>query len=233
MLSKLGFTLIELLVVIAIIALLLSVLMPTLGRARTMALRCKCAYNLRQIAVSVQMYMNDNKNQYPCTNDPLSQGYWLWMGRGWRPFVEPYLAEHIDVNNPSVLFCPQDPTEPEKFENTSYSYSMAFYHSVSQINSINSIQHQYDPGLIMPSIPQQGSSVSNPASKILIGEWLSNHLPVQGNDGGWWCDKGSRNHLFADSHIKFIEAEKIHLANDGYPNPNVTKDGLRGFDWPK
>jgi len=118
-----GFTLVELLVVIAIITLLLSILFPSLRKAKSMAARLACAHNLKQIDLAVHLYLNENDNTYPCARDPVSTDppYWLWMGRGWRSFVRPYLDTSIDANNPSVLFCPQDRIAKEKYESTSYS----------------------------------------------------------------------------------------------------------------
>jgi len=64
---KKGFTLIELLVVVAIIALLISILLPSLARAREIAKRAVCASNLRGVGQAMKVYSNDNADWFPCT----------------------------------------------------------------------------------------------------------------------------------------------------------------------
>ncbi len=227
--QRTAFTLIELLVVIAVIALLLSILMPSLRRAKAMAVRVGCGHNLKQVSIAVEMYLGEHDNTFPCAQDPVSTqpAYWLWMGRGWRSFVRPYLGEGIDANNPSVLFCAADRVAKNKYESTSYSYSMAFYHSPEQIDDMNSPADTYSNP--RPSIPQRTVNVTKPSNKIIMGEWLSNHVPID-KDGGWWCWEGERNYLFVDGSVNFLKATEIRAARDEMPDANLTIGGIKGAD---
>ena len=70
--QRAAFTLVELLVVIGIIAVLISILVPSLNIARAAAKSTASLSNLRQRGIGLVMYKNDNKGYYPVHSSPSS-----------------------------------------------------------------------------------------------------------------------------------------------------------------
>jgi prepilin-type N-terminal cleavage/methylation domain-containing protein len=142
--SRRAFTLVELLVVIGIIALLISILLPTLTSARRSANAVKCMSSLKQIGNGFQLYSIDNRGFWPSARDrkdPRGTAYW----HSWTDLIARYMhgtrnmgdyTDIAEVRRNSVIWgCPEwtksnefDPTKPATDEENVYTgYGMQYY----------------------------------------------------------------------------------------------------------
>ena len=102
-----GFTLIELLVVIAVIALLMSILVPALSKARQLALRTKCLTQLCQIHLGIMIYANANDNELPTRLEKSGNQIWCnWLGSSWNPYGLGHLISGNHIKDPRIFYCP-------------------------------------------------------------------------------------------------------------------------------
>jgi prepilin-type N-terminal cleavage/methylation domain-containing protein/prepilin-type processing-associated H-X9-DG protein len=101
--ARRGFTLIELLVVIAIIALLMSILMPALNRAREQGKRIACLNNLKQLAMGWILYADDNDDKVTYANTGRNDAWVLYPG------ADATKEESLDGIRSGMLFryCPE------------------------------------------------------------------------------------------------------------------------------
>ena len=98
-----GFTLIELLVVIAIIAILAAILFPVFAQAREKARATQCLSNLKQLATSMQMYAQDNRETLPAASN--------WggaIGTTGKVFDCPTSSKKCTANDPDFMYLAAD-----------------------------------------------------------------------------------------------------------------------------
>jgi prepilin-type N-terminal cleavage/methylation domain-containing protein len=103
-----GFTLIELLVVIAIIALLLSILMPALGRVKKQAQSIVCRTNVKQTLLGLYLYAEDYGGKFVSLGS-VGGDYWFHK-------IAPYLGKDSDKDNMGgdmeIIQCPSAKPNP-------------------------------------------------------------------------------------------------------------------------
>jgi prepilin-type N-terminal cleavage/methylation domain-containing protein/prepilin-type processing-associated H-X9-DG protein len=223
--SRRAFTLVELLVVISIIALLISVLLPSVGKARMQAKRVASASNLHQIGVALEMYAQSHNGRFPeTTHGGISERSWVFT-------LAPYLG-----NVDEVRICPADPRRHDLLENDGTSYILNEWVSVQALDPFG------QPIPDQPWFPNLHQLRSPVSTMVVFTSADAFAMTVQGDhthSRGWfnadkandrWSTvlqdiqpdrfrlggygpqhlKGSSNYLYADTHVDVLSARRVY-----------------------
>lgn len=171
--STRGFTLIELLVVIAIIALLLSIVIPAVAKAKHYALRIMCMSNVRQNGLAVKVYASDNDGAVVpnlIVNNPTStdspspfHSYMVYnptqtkASGGYRPFHLAVFYELGYVTTPEVFYCPAQPPNASHYV-IPYYYKFYIGQGASSDYSNQADIGSYRWGSVLPADARGSSS---------------------------------------------------------------------------
>lgn len=223
-----AFTLIELLVVIAIIALLISILLPSLSRARELSKRTVCSANLRGIGQAMYIYAQDEPGVFPAIAE-------IFTGTGNNmvlfrpedrttpppttgipsPTVDLWSLVRQNNTTPKQFICPSTTDVPDPAQD-----SLAYYDFLGISNLSYAYQYQHDPNRQIigtssePIFPVMADA--NPYIKGNVGTSLivpDRTSQFRGNSNNHTNREG-QNILFQDSHVSFEKGPDVGLSGN-------------------
>ena len=205
-----AFTLIELLVVIAIIAILAAMLLPAVSRAKESARKISCLNQMRQLGLSLMMYVDDAHGNYPPRNTTTSR---------WPTLLKD------GYQQTKILVCPTDAANPATYGSATYpadaasrSYILNGWNDYFK-NIVPDFQAWYQNG--DPAVTMSQNAIHQPSDTIVFGEKDHDagdfYMDYQQYDDLQKLDQskhssvvkggkaGGSNHTFADGSVRFLK----------------------------
>ena len=202
-----GFTLIELLVVIAIISILAAILFPVFARARENARRTSCASNLKQLAMGLMMYAQDNDSGLPA--------YSKNGNATWSKLYEPTIDY---VKNTQIYRCPSAPAYPYGVSHI-YGAHYGYTGAIGSATNWVGVKASYAGTSFIDAVP-------DPVRTCLLGDgWANSTSSVPGQGASQFRPRTSTwnglrpdahlegaNYAFVDGHVKWLKMETVYGA---------------------
>ena len=194
-----GFTLIELLVVIAIIAILAAMLLPSLSKARERARASNCMSNLRQLSISMAMYLNDNEELFP-ESRVLARNTWPDYYY-WYP-IRSY-------TEPEILKCPSDALGVAVdyfFNGTNGAYNTVLWGFRNWGDTVHSTAKKLTQVIKPAEVVHYGDTPEGTTEGGGYGRFMSSWFPGKHTVGS--------NMGFVDGHTKWYDMTSVTGVNN-------------------
>ena len=207
-----GFTLVELLVVISIIALLISLMLPSLRKAREIAKTTVCLSNMRQMGISLTTYAFENNDYIPAAScasaDSPEENYWLRVLQG-------------HAKQPLIAKCPKDKTKrpfldwgnPPADRDTWLNYRWSSYAINFCLVPTDYHPHEYNRLNRIPKLVSviylaeiRSGDGYDAGDHIHADQWETPEAPTKAV--AWDRHLGKSNYLFTDSHVDTLPWKK-------------------------
>lgn len=211
------FTIIELIIIVSIIAILASMLLPALNKAREHAESISCANNLKQLGLAASLYFQDSRDIAPA---PLSIDGVRWRTR-FLPYLEGIpISTYLDMKFVFRYQCRNALKQDPKVDRRSYSYVQVDLPlnstqgwGLARIKS-PTITAMYAESRVYPEPPRFGNYLSIAEMSRTV------HYP------GAYHSQGS-NILFVDGHVHYSKSSYLMPGGGGILWPALSADTWR------
>jgi len=227
------FTLVELLVVMAIIAILASMMMPAMSRARAMARRTQCLNNIKQIGLAYHMFASDNEQLLPPSeakvNDDSGKYFVEWEGQkddpsrfGTNDAIWPY------VQQKEMFWCPDESPEWRMFTDVPWGETWIPHyipnHQVipfgggpngsNRIESVQAPRFLAGVSLTVLAVEGNGGFVTDDetwAANTVLDPWSR---PYKHDMGYWLQSPVALRHFGIGANVVYVDGHAQYAEND-------------------